>query len=70
MECQFVTQENATRHENLYPMAAETVLKSTYRDDSIVSVETEEEDIELYRQLDCGVWPACRRESGSGTLLK
>ena len=52
MECQFVTQENARRHENLYPMAAETVLKSTYMDDFIVSVETEEGGIELYRQLD------------------
>ena len=52
MECQFVAQENARRHENLYPMAAETVLKSTYMDDSIDSVETEEEGIELYRQLD------------------
>ena len=52
MECQFVAQENARRHENLYPMAAETVLKSTYMDDSIDSMETEEEGIELYRQLD------------------
>ena len=52
MECQFVAQENARRHENLYPMAAETVLKSTYMDDFIDSVETEEEGIELYRQLD------------------
>ena len=52
MECQFVAQENARRHENLYAMAAETVLKSTYMDDSIDSVETEEEGIELHRQLD------------------
>ena len=35
MECQFVAQENARRHKYLYPMAAETVLKSTYMDDSI-----------------------------------
>ena len=52
MECQFVAQENARRHKNLFPIAAETVLKSTYMDDSIDSVETEEEGIELYRQLD------------------
>ena len=52
MECQFVAQENARRYQSTYPMAAETVLKSTYMDDSIDSVESEEEGIELYRQLD------------------
>ena len=29
MEAQFVAQENARRHQDVYPMAAETVLKST-----------------------------------------
>ena len=29
MEAQFVTQENARRHQGVYPLAAETVLKST-----------------------------------------
>ncbi len=52
MECQFVTQENARRNQSTHPMAAEMVLKSTYMDDSIDSVETEVEGIELYRQLD------------------
>ena len=51
MESQFVAQENARRHQETYPMAAETVLKSTYMDDSIDSVETDEEGIELYQQL-------------------
>jgi hypothetical protein len=32
-------------------MAAETVLKSTYMDDSIDSVETDEKGVELYQQL-------------------
>jgi hypothetical protein len=32
-------------------MAAETVLKSTYMDNSIDSVETDKEGIELYQQL-------------------
>ena len=32
MEAQFVAQENARRHQDVYPMAAETVLKSTYMD--------------------------------------
>jgi len=29
MEAQFVAQENARRHQDVYPLAAETVLKST-----------------------------------------
>ena len=52
MESQFVAQENARRHQEEFPKAAETVLKSTYMDDSIDSVETDEEGIELYQQLE------------------
>ena len=52
MESQFVAQENARRHQEQFPKAAETVLKSTYMDDSVDSVETDVEDIELYQQLD------------------
>ena len=40
MEAQFVAQENARRHQDVYPLAAEIVLKSTFMDDSIDSVET------------------------------
>ena len=54
MESQFVAQENARR--NRYPLAAETVLKSTYMDDSIDSVENDEEVVELYRQLKARKW--------------
>ena len=52
IEAQFVAQENARRHQDVYPMAAETVLKSTYMDDSIDSVETVQEGIQLYKELD------------------
>ena len=51
MESQFVAQENARRNQDRYPLAAETVLKSTYMDDSIDSVEDEEKGVELYHQL-------------------
>ena len=51
MELQFVAQENARRNQDRYPRAAETVLKSTYMDDSIDSAENDEEGVELYRQL-------------------
>ena len=52
---QFVAQENAQRHKATFPLAAETVGKSTYMDDSLDSTKTEEEAIELYRQLN-GLW--------------
>ena len=52
MEAQFVAQENARRHRHQYPLAAETVMKSTYMDDSINSVETVREGIQLYKELD------------------
>jgi hypothetical protein len=51
MESQFVAQENARRNQDRYPLAAETVLKSTYMDDSVDSVENDQEGVKLYRQL-------------------
>ena len=51
MEAQFIAQENAREHRESYPLAAETVLKSTYMDNSIDSVETDEIGIKLYHQL-------------------
>ena len=48
MESQFVAQENAGKHQEEYPLAAETVLKSTYMDDSLDSVETVGDGIQLY----------------------
>ena len=51
MESQFVGQENARRNQDRYPLATETVLKSTYMGDSIDSVENNDEGAELYRQL-------------------
>ena len=51
MEAQFVAQENARKYQDRYPLAAETVLKSTYMDDSIDSAENEDDGVELYHQL-------------------
>ena len=48
---QFVSQENSRKYAFDFPLAAETVLNSTYMDDSIDSVMTEEKGIELYTQL-------------------
>ena len=46
-----VARENAKKFENTYPRAVETVLKSTYTDDSLDSVETSTEAIQLYKEL-------------------
>ena len=51
MEAQFVAQENARRYRTEYPLAAETVLQSTYMDDSLGNVEGEAKGIELFHQL-------------------
>ena len=51
MEAQFAAQENARRNQDCYPLATETVLKSTYMDDSIDSVENDDDRVELYLQL-------------------
>ncbi|KAJ8051026.1 hypothetical protein HOLleu_04443 [Holothuria leucospilota] len=48
---QFVAQQNAESHKSDFPMAAETVYKSTYMDDSMTSVPNKEIGGELYRQL-------------------
>ena len=51
MEAQFIAQENARRHRTTYPLAADTVLKSTYMDDSLDSVENDDMGVNLYHQL-------------------
>ncbi|MCG8034838.1 MAG: DUF1759 domain-containing protein, partial [Candidatus Thiodiazotropha taylori] len=50
-QAQFVLQHHARTFIDQYPMAAETVLRSTYMDDSMDSVENEDQGIELHRQL-------------------
>ncbi|XP_064619459.1 uncharacterized protein LOC135482907 [Lineus longissimus] len=48
---QLVSQEHARAHRKQYPRAAETILKSTYMDDSLDSVNDDEEGKKLYRDL-------------------
>ena len=50
-QAQFVVQQHAKSLENVYPMAAETVQESINMDDSMDSVSTDDQAIELYRQL-------------------
>ena len=42
---------HAKKNKELYPRAVETVLESTYMDDSMDSTETDKEGIQLYVDL-------------------
>ncbi|MEW8119969.1 MAG: A17 family peptidase, partial [Candidatus Thiodiazotropha sp.] len=44
-------QQHAKKFENDYPLGTETIKKSTYMDDSMDSVLSEDQGIELYKQL-------------------
>lgn len=48
---QYVSQHNALQLADEFPLAAETVMKSTYMDDSMDSVSNEDEAVELFHQL-------------------
>lgn len=48
---QYVSQQNAKTYASEFPLASETVLNSTYMDDSLDSVLNDEIGIELYQQL-------------------
>ena len=50
-QAQFVLQHHAKKFKDTFPLAAETVLRSTYMDDSMDSVANEDQGIELHRQL-------------------
>ena len=64
-QAQFVAQVNTKKHKDELPMAAETVLKSTYMDDSMDSVADDNQAWELYSQLDkFGQEQGCELESG------
>ena len=48
---QFVTQQHAKKFEKQFPLGAETILKSTYMDDSMDSVPDVQTAIRLYSEL-------------------
>ena len=50
-QAQFDPQQHAKQHHRDFPMAAETVLKSTYMDNSMDSVLNEEQAIAVYKEL-------------------
>ena len=62
METQYAAQENARRLQVVYSLGAETVLKSTYMDDSIDSVGDEVTAGTLQTELHMLVW---KQENGS-----
>ena len=50
-QAQYVLQQHAKKFQSEFPLGAETVQKSTYMDDSMDSVLSEVQVIELYKQL-------------------
>ena len=50
-QAQFGAQEHARRHQSIFLLEAETVLKSTYMDDNMDSVPSVKAAVELYSQL-------------------
>ena len=48
---QYVSQENARIHQEEFPLAADTVSKSTYMDDSLDSVRDNDSAIQLVQEL-------------------
>ena len=50
-QAQFVLQQHARQYQSTFPVAAGTVLKSTYMDDSMDSVGTDEQGMTLYSEL-------------------
>ena len=48
---QFVFQYHINQYKESYSRVAETILQSTYMDDSMDSVLTDEKGINLYKQL-------------------
>ena len=50
-QAQCVLQHHAKKFKDTFPLTAETVLRSTYMDDSMDSVANEYQGIELHRQL-------------------
>ena len=50
-QAQFVLRHHAQEFQRKFPMAAETILKSTYMDDSMDSVLNEEQGVRLYQEL-------------------
>ena len=50
-ESQFLSQEHAKRNKAIYPLAAESVLESTYLDDKMDSTLDDTSGIQLYEEL-------------------
>ena len=61
-EVQCVVRHSAEKHQAEYQLAAETVLESTYMDDTMDSTETKDNTMYLFEELKelwklCGIKP-------------
>ena len=68
MEAQFVAQENARKQKEVFLLAAETVMKSTYMDDYLDCAESDNEGTRYITSCkNCGRKKICK--PGSGCLI-
>ena len=59
---QYVVRDNPKKHQTEYPLEAETVLESTYMDDTMDSSKTEGDAMYLYEELK-KLWKVCGMKS-------
>ena len=50
-DAQYISQKNAKENQKEFPLAAETVLKSTYMEDSMNSIVNEDQAMKLIQEL-------------------
>ena len=50
-QAQYVLRQHAKKYQKTFPIAVETILKSTYMDDSMNSMPNEDQAIELCKQI-------------------
>ena len=55
---QYVVRDNTEKHQTEYPLGAETVLESTYMDDTMDSTKTEDDAMYQYEELK-KLWKLC-----------
>ena len=66
---QYVVRDNAEKHQTEYPLGAETVLESTYMDDTMDSTKTEDDAMYLYEELK-KLWKVCGMKPISGYQIQ
>ena len=68
-QAQFVVKTHTEKLRDEFPMGAEKVLKSSYKEESMDSVANDDQGVRLYEELN-ELWSECKFTSGSQILPK